>query len=135
MKNTLKLTTLTLLALAISLNACKKEEETADTTAPEITINSPLKNGSYTSGDMVHIEVDVTDNDEIHEIEAFFTATHMGMKDTVWQEHYHPDAASFSIEEHYTIGTVMHTDFMLTVVATDHSGNVFTDNAGFHVMN
>lgn len=133
MKNILKLTTV-VFAIALTLTACKKEEETTDTTAPTINIITPVNQEAHVSGDMLHLNVEFADNDELHEIVAYLITTHMSMVDTVATFHAHPDASTYTMMEHYTIGTVMHTDFSFQVVATDHSGNTSTASTGFHVM-
>ena len=134
MKNLLKLTTV-LFAIALTLTACKKdEEETIDKTAPTINIITPANQEAHVSGDMLHLNVEFSDNDELHEIVAYLITTHMSMVDTVKTIHAHPDAATHTMMEHYTIGTVTHTDFSFQVVATDHSGNSSTASTGFHVM-
>ncbi len=133
MKNTI-ITTILASMILFSISSCKKED-TTDTEKPVITIVDPTTSVTYNSGDEVHFKFEITDNDEIHEIEAMLIKEHMGMKDTVWSKHDHPDAAEHTMHGHYTIGTVMHADFSVIVKATDHTGNKATATTAFHVMN
>ena len=123
---------ITILIIILIFSSCKKDD--SDTTIPTITINAPMNQADHSSGDMLHIDIDISDNDEIHNVNAYLITSHMGMIDTVWSEHAHPDATTYTMHGHYTIDTVMHTDFSIIVTATDHSGNENTATHAFHVM-
>lgn len=135
MKNTL----LALFAMALvmtTISSCaKEEEETTDTEAPKITISSPTTGTTYVSEDEVHLEFEISDNDQLHEIAGYLISDHMGMVDTVWTESVHAHETEYSMHDHYTIpaGT-MHKDYSVIVTASDHSGNETTETFAFHVM-
>lgn len=134
MKN-LTLITLLLISLTITLFSCDEKPEDTDTTPPTIVIHTPNASQTFMSGDTVNIHIEVTDNDEIHEIAASLNRTHMGATVEVWHVHAHPDAASHTLNAQYIVEVPgMHNDFVLEVVSDDHTGNSKTETFEFHVM-
>ncbi len=130
---TTKLTIITLLALAMTVLACKKEDE-GDTTKPTVTITliTPMHNGAYHNSDTVQYKIEATDDTELHGVVTTITRDADG--DEVFHNHDHDtDGKTYSYD-----GTIIldnggqHTDFTIKAVATDGSDNEAETTETFH---
>lgn len=117
-------------------NAQKDDESCVfgDTTKPVITIKDPSM-AMYimditTMSAIIPISVTVTDNEGLHSVAVVLTNTTSGVE--VLHIHLHPDDASVSIDSSYT-ATMAHQDYVLSVVAEDHTENAATSEAHTHV--
>jgi hypothetical protein len=117
MKKILSILTV-LFIIAASLISCSKTE---DTEAPAINITSPVSNSVYAVGDTVFIKVVVTENDELHHIDAILQKD---LSTTVWLRSFHSHSKVFEINDAYIVqADDAGSSFRLTVTADDHSGN------------
>lgn len=122
------------LFLVAILFSCNKDVEMTDSTAPSITIMSPLATDTFMSGDTVHIHALITDNDELHEINGVLNRTNSGNTEEVWTYSEHSHTASFELHGMYIVQVPgMHNDFDLEIIATDHNLNEGSASLSFHV--
>jgi hypothetical protein len=122
------------LSLAIAgLYACKKDNNhETDTEKPVINIIEPAANDSFPgNGDSVHVELYISDNDELHEVTMKITNP---ADSIVFSDSAHLDQSSFSYHRHYYPSGISATTAMkLSVSASDHHGNVDTKSLTFYL--
>lgn len=157
MKNrTIKLMMPLLLGILVALGSCKKEgctnplaknydakakkddgscelEAKKDTEAPKITIFKPANKAEFEKGDTVFIEIQVTDNDEMHEVEV-----HIHRKSTneeVFHLERHAHSKEVNINTYWVVPNDLGLDekFELEVEAEDDAGNKSKKVHEFHV--
>lgn len=113
-----KLFILTLLGLSLFIISCDKNE---DTEPPEITILSPQNNEIYNVGDTINIHFEITENDELHHIDADLLDTD-GNK--LWHRHWHRHTQFFEWQDQYIVKQEdLGQTLKLVVEADDHNGN------------
>lgn len=130
---TTKFTIATLFALAITVVACKKEDE-KDTTKPTVTVTliTPSDNGAYHNGNTVEYKIEAADETELHGVVTTITRDEDNYE--VFHNHDHDvEDKSYS----YTGSVVLdngglHTNFTIKAVATDASDNEAEASQTFH---
>lgn len=123
------------IALAILLASCTKEGVVYDEDIPSIKVYSPVGESMYVAGDTVDIHVEITDNDELHEIEATLIANNQGAEELVWEVATHSHDASYDLYYRLVIPpNTNHTDYKLEIIASDHHENIGHKSITFHVM-
>lgn len=145
-KRTIQLLMPVLLGIVVALGSCKKEgctnplaknydakakkddgsceiEVEKDTEAPKITIFKPADKAEFEKGDTVFIEIQVTDNVEMHEVEVHIH------RQTTDEEVFHLERHTHSQEVNINTFWVVPNDlganekFELEVEAEDDAGN------------
>lgn len=131
-----KLMMLLSVLLSALLFSCEKNDgNNQDTESPLILILAPTITQTYASGDTVHVQVRITDNDQLHDIFASITRTYEGATEQVWSIETHSHDDVFDLLGWYIVEAQgMHNDFVLSITASDHNGNEDTEKFEFHVM-
>ena len=131
----IKLTLVITVLLSAMLISCDKDNDNQDNESPVITILQPTIGQTYTSGDTVHIQAAISDNDQLHDISAVISRTFNEDTEDVWTLETHSHDETFDLFGWYVIEVPgMHNDFVLSVTASDHNGNEETQSFEFHVM-
>lgn len=106
------------ITISFTIISCSKEN---DTEAPVITIESPTVSSTYIPGDTILIKVKITENDELHHIEADLYKNNTVR---IWSRSAHSHAKVYDINDAYIVKeTDANSTFKLEVVADDHNGN------------
>lgn len=127
MKNTLKILPALLAFIALTIS-CSKEN---DTEAPQISIISPLATDVYVVGDTINIQVQITENDELHHIEADMFRN---VTQKVWSRNAHSHEKIYNINDAYIVQEAdTQSTFKLQVLADDHNGNANTVSVEFEI--
>ncbi len=135
---------LAIVFLAISglFMACDDDPVTVDTEAPVIdgrlSFNNP--NCMPCEGETLNIHFTITDNDELHDIEAFLQQSFMdGIQDysnaqpeKLYELDAHSHTSVYTVDTTYVVDTIHHSTFYLIVNASDHNGNEATDTTKLH---
>ena len=122
-------------ALTITFVSCTKEDIFYDEDVPGIKVYYPSGQSVFAAGDTVDIHLEITDNDELHEIEAILKAEKDGSEEVVWQTATHSHEASYSLYYRLIVPpTSNHIDYKLEVRASDHHGNIGYKMLMFHAM-
>lgn len=125
-----KLHFLTLLALLISVFACKDNSEEVDTNAPVLTIESPTENAMIQGA--VQIKLHVTD-ESLHEMDVKVIQDSDGAIVLEEAPMVH-DETDYHYEKTFTLsGLTMDDPLTLTVTVEDHSANITTQTVKFTV--
>ena len=126
---------LTLAGILFFAFSCKKDEakpttSNEDRTSPAVTIAKPLDHSTYHTGDTLPIHVQVTDNDQLHEVAV--TVYNETTQKNVWEleEHAH---GSFSLDTGVVIQDTVDSDYELVVRANDHQNNITRRTLKVHV--
>ena len=139
MKRYFNLSITLFIAASMLLVSCDKDDDddettnpaTTDTEAPVLKIHSPAA-GMFNSGDNVHIHVEITENDELHEYSIVITNDDDGTE--YYRNEGHDHSTTLEVHDDFTTTVTGHTDMTLTATATDHEGNVGTETVHFHFM-
>lgn len=99
--------------------ACKKENESADTQAPVVSIATPTNNQSVTVGQAIPITANMSDNGKISEVHLEIINNTTGAFLT--HEHYAPDAATYTLSRTFTPSAA--GTYRIKVEAEDSNGN------------
>ena len=126
--------------LFLTTTACD-DEVTVDMQAPVVDAILSLAdiNCGPCAGTDLNLKINVTDNDEIHDVHVSLRQSFMDMaqdisnSSEVFHMHSHLDANGYSADTTYTIDTAHHSTFYLVVYAEDHNGNSAADTASVHV--
>jgi hypothetical protein len=122
MKNIIntKTTIVLLTATTLFIASCQKK----DTEAPVIAIESPTENDTMTVAGLIHMEFDVMDNEELHEISV---SLKNAAGTVLFSDEKHADSKTLVYHEHHApTGITAKTALTFTVVATDHNENKST---------
>jgi hypothetical protein len=123
------------MALTIIFVSCTKEDIFYDEDVPGIKVYYPSGQSVFAVGDTVDIHVEITDNDELHEIEAILKAEKDGSEEVVWQTATHSHEASYSLYYRLIVPTNTNLiDYKLEVRASDHHGNIGYKMLMFYAM-
>lgn len=105
-------------AMAIAFVSCNTTEEN---TAPQINILKPsASDNPHMSGMPITVHVEVTDDDELHETSISIVRQHDSAE--VYHNHGHTHESVYTVMEDTVFTTSMHSDFTVTVMASDHDG-------------
>ncbi|NUO02935.1 MAG: hypothetical protein HUU01_20190 [Saprospiraceae bacterium] len=126
MKNILSFA-LAAFAAILFFSACDNDKENP---LPEITIESPAEGTTFEFGDTVHIEVDITHTEELHEYLAELKKVSDGTVLFSTGEHSH--STEVHVHEHWVNNVTSHSDMELVVTATDHTDKTSTKKVHFH---
>lgn len=98
--------------------SCNDKE---DTEAPEISILSPQNNEVFNVGDTINIHFEVTENDELHHINADLLDEE---SNKLWHRHWHSHLQFFEWQDQFIVDE-SEAGKILTfkVTADDHNGN------------
>lgn len=122
-------------ACIVLLMSCAKEDIVYDEDIPLIKIHSPVNQGVFTSGDTIDIHVVISDNDELHEIEAKIMAESMGAEELVWELATHTHEATYDVYYRLVVPSgITPTDYTLEVEASDHHNNIGQKSLTFQAM-
>lgn len=130
MKNFQKLLLLAALALVSTFVnvACHSHDDEDDTTAPELTIESPTEGTSY-SGE-VHVHGIVKD-ESLHEMEIKVTKDSDGSEVLKVTPTVH-DETEYDFDEHFELtGVAEEIALTLTITVSDHSDHTTTKTVKF----
>jgi len=108
----------------ISLSSC-----TGDKTNPEITITYPASNSTVIIGDTMHITGNVTDNNELEEVDVH--VVNLTTKDTVRHDHHSMSGKSFGIVTDYI--TTDPGNYSVYIEAGDAAGNIADSEIPFMI--
>ncbi len=123
----------TFLPLSAILWSCKKEDKPQeDRTKPTISVVSPANNTMFMNGDAIHIKVNITDNDELHDCTV--QLKNLTANTTLIDIEKDVDEATFAVDTTYSVNVTAYNDFLLTVTASDRAENADTVRVHFHVM-
>lgn len=101
-----------------TITSCNDKE---DTEAPVITILSPSNNQTFSVGDTINIHFEITDNDELHHIDAELLdeSDHQ-----LWHRHWHRHSQFFEWQDQYIAQeNDVNQTLRLIVKANDHNSN------------
>lgn len=108
--------------------SCEKDDgsgPSVDSEAPGITIEAPLEGTSYHVGDTMPIQIFVTENDQLHEIDV--TLRDLSDSSRVFLLHRHQHGLQYTVDTSFVLtADAGEKDFAVEVIASDHSGNVAT---------
>lgn len=122
---------LTLLTAILIVPACKDEHDHHDdTTAPAVTIHTPVENDTI-SGE-VHMEITVTDEGGLHEMDVTVTKDADGTILFSESPTVH-DKTEYDFHEHFTPALTEEIPVTLTVTVSDHSDHITTKTVKFKV--
>ncbi|MFN4299582.1 MAG: hypothetical protein ACK4EX_07620 [Thermaurantimonas sp.] len=114
--------------------ACHKDDHSHDPNdlqSPQINIIKPSE-FSFNSGDTVFIQIVVTDNVELHEVDVFIHEKRTGIEK--YKLHRHSHSREVNINSWWIAEAGEgHTDYVLTVKAEDAAGNKAEKKHEFHV--
>ncbi|MCF8275765.1 MAG: hypothetical protein K9J17_03440 [Flavobacteriales bacterium] len=128
MKNSISILSVAIL-IASGFTSCTKIEENQ---APVVTIISPsATNNPYMSGMPITIHVEATDDVGLHEIVVTVVREHDSVE--VYSHYDHSHEASYSFEVDTMFTTTTHSDFTLTVTASDHEEEETVATETFHM--
>ncbi|TNF32180.1 MAG: hypothetical protein EP314_00315 [Bacteroidetes bacterium] len=97
----------------------KNEIPTPKSTAPEIIVINPQNSGAtYTSGDTIMLEVQFSDDEELHEMAVFIIRLYDGAM--VYQKNLHNHSDSYRWVDLVPLETDSFSEFEVRAVATDH---------------
>jgi hypothetical protein len=109
-----------LLYLLFILAACSKSSgRDKDYDAPVLTLNTPVDNQTYTSGQSIMISGLATDNKYIKEIHIVITNLATGTE--YLHVHIHPNSSSFNFNQSYTAEAGI--DYKIEIIVDDASTN------------
>ena len=111
-----------IIALLVSVSACKNDKAITPTPTITIDIKSPMGAGSYQHGDTVKIDVEVTSDVDLHGYEWTIKTKPGGVELASSDEHVH--GKTFTINDVYINNVTSTTEVELEIVAeVDHEGN------------
>ncbi len=113
---------ITLIILCGVLVSCSKDGgPQLDEEAPTIAIFAPVTGTILTSGQAFHLQVDLEENQEIHQYAVNLRTASMGFEVTLLNEHL--DTRTFKIDQMVTVPNLPDGIYDLVVTASDHNGN------------
>ena len=131
------------IAFAAFFTSCDDDSITVDNQAPVIDATLSLAdiNCGPCAGTDLNISVNITENDDLHEIEIFLQQSFMDMAqdysnvDTtkLYELDIHSHGDTYNLNTTYTIDTAHHSTFYLIVNASDHNENKSSDTSKVHV--
>lgn len=128
MKKTFSILTIAAIAAA-TLSSCTKTEENE---APTVTILSPkAENNPYMSGTSMNIQVEFSDDEELHELSIEVVRAHDGAE--VFHAHPHSHTKTYTFNVDTVLTTTMHSDFTITATGTDHDDKITTVTETIHM--
>jgi hypothetical protein len=115
--------TIPFLAVLIFLTNCSKKSDTSkDTLPPVITIVSPLNNQQFTTGEIIQITVNATDNDKV--IEMHIHVTNKTTGNLLRDIHSFPGQSSGTIQDSFTAEAGI--TYTIKIIAKDPAQNLTT---------
>ena len=101
------------------LAGCNQGDHLPISTAPTVRIMSPLGTGSpFKSGDRILIQVDFSDDIELHEMAVFVRNTMNN--EFVYQRNLHKHGNAYRWIEDTTFTTTVASVYQITAIVTDH---------------
>lgn len=93
-----------------------------DTTAPVLTINTPAANQVFSSGNVINISGRITDDAGLYRgsIRIVNDATSYLMHEQLYEIH---GVAAYNFTNNYTVSTTSVADYTVTVFFEDHGNN------------
>ncbi len=123
---------------ALFMAACEKDDNNnqaplEDTEAPVITIIEPDTSTHVMGGMAMPIKVQVTDNDEVHEIHLNVVNTTNGNDSIMMHVHQHSHGKTAMMDTSFVVPMKHHQDYEIRVRASDHSMNESNKTVHRHV--
>ncbi len=108
-------------------SACNNEKEDP---LPQIAVESPIEGATIEFGDTVHIEVNITHTEALHE---YLVELKNADDDIVlFSEGEHSHDTEAHVHNHWVNNVATHTDMELNVTAIDHANRTSTRTVHFH---
>jgi hypothetical protein len=134
MQNKIFIAAITATIAIASISSCKKEDHnhnTSDTEKPVITLTEPMMNDTISIASDVHIEFNVSDNDNLHDVAVNVTNA---IGTNIFSKSAHVDAKTYNFHDHFTpSGITGVTPLTLKIDASDHSSNSDSKTVTFYV--
>ena len=111
--------TFLLYVLFLFISCSKNSGKDQDYDAPVLTLNTPLNNQVYTSGQNIMISGQATDNKFINQIHIVITNLVTGTE--YLHVHIHPNSSSFAFTQSYTAQAGI--SYKIDVIVDDASAN------------
>lgn len=136
---------LLLIAFATVFTACDDDvAATIDTKAPTITARLFFENSNCNpcEGETLNIHFEITENDELHNIEAFLQQSFLDAAqdynnaefEKLYNLNGHSHSQSYLVDTSIVVDTIHESTFYLIVNASDHNGNESSDTATIYVQ-
>lgn len=123
------------LAAIFIIIGCKKEEEKpTNNKGPEINISSPTSQDMPVPGSLVEISANITDNDEIHDVEIYITNNGEGDEYEMEFDHIHNTIFNVDTSFIVNIPSGSMADYTIEIIAKDMLENSNSESVTFHVM-
>ena len=106
------------------LLSCSKNTAEFDTEAPSITIVSPTAEASFSAGENIPIQIDLQENNELHEFSAVVRGENVDTAFTVLSGHLH--SRNTEVTESFQL-PIENATYTLTVKASDHDNNLASE--------
>lgn len=135
MKNTI----LFLMVLITTFTSCSDEHTSIDMTPPTIVAGLSFENANCMpcEGETLNIHIEIMENDELHDIEAFLQQSFFdsnqdynnAQPQKLFNLNTHSHSQSYTVDTTYVVDTIQESTFYLIVTASDHNGNESSDTA------
>ena len=130
MKKTISILTIAAL-IGAAFTSCNTEDP-VENEAPTVNIMEPsVANNPHMSGQSMHIHVEFSDDEELHEAMVSIVRQHDGAE--VFHHHIHEHSQTATVMADTVLTTAMHSDFVVTATATDHDGETTTATETIHM--
>ena len=110
---------------ALFVISCEHDMPQFDEEAPRIQIISPRSETSFEVGEQIVMELELQENNELHEFSAVLRGQDVDTAFTIMSGHLHD--AEISMQETFELPLESGT-YKLTVKANDHDGNIGTES-------
>jgi hypothetical protein len=114
------------LITGIAFTSCEDDNVAG---APDIDIVSPTSGQVINSGDSVRVAVNVTHEDDLHDV--FLEVLDDDLDLVVWDSTVHTHGQSFTFDHKRLVVVLAMTNMKLRVTAEDHNDNVAMDSVAF----
>ena len=122
--------------LLLFIFSCDTSDNTLeDEISPEIHIHQPQSTNMPAPGSIVDIDVHVTDNEELHDVDISITAENNA--DNVLMISFdHIHSTEFTIDTSFVadLHVGMMSNYTVEITAEDYSENITSTSVTFHVM-
>src|SRR5688572_29205792 len=114
------------LITGIAFTSCKDETGAG---APDIDIVSPSSGQVINSGDSVRVAVNVTHDDDLHEVILELINDDLDLIE--WDSILHTHGQNFTFDQKQAVNVGVMTNMKLRVIAEDHNDNAAMDSVAF----
>ncbi len=105
--------------------SCSKQDAVYDNEAPQIQILEPFPEAMLTSNETINLQLEITENNELHEYAAVIRGQDVDTSFTLMSGHLHDQSASLRAS---FILPIPNATYKLTVKASDHDDNLASES-------